>query len=246
MIDETYTARDHEFRENDDYAKAKYDITLRWLSAKSGVRRRLVNVGCGAGLFNGFAHASGFDVEACEPDPGAHAIAERSAPAGTKVHLGGLFDAPLSGIADVVVMHDVLEHIEDEGRAVEQLAALVAPGGRLVISVPAMPSLFGLHDERLGHYRRYSKRTLRAALESHFRIERMRYFGFVFIPVTFWFSRFRRKPYPTGTATGPSLVGRMFRLVCSIEARVPMPLGTSLICEAVPKDEPSRTNRIEQ
>jgi 2-polyprenyl-3-methyl-5-hydroxy-6-metoxy-1,4-benzoquinol methylase len=230
MVDATYTADDHQFRENDQDARAKYEITLRWLGA--GASRKLLNIGCGGGLFNELASNAGFDVAACEPDPQAHALALAAAPPGVTVHLGGLFEAGLPADADVVVMHDVLEHIEDDASAVAKLAQLVAPGGRIVISVPAMQSLFGLHDERLGHYRRYSRRSLRRALAPSFEIQRMRYFGLSLIPVTLAFSKLMRRPYPTGAAQGPSLVGKMFAVVCRVEGQVPLPLGTSLICEA--------------
>ena len=63
----------------------------------------------------------------------------------------------------------------------------------------------------------------------------MRSFGFAFVPVTLWFSRWRRRPYPTGAAGSPSLLGRAFRLACAGEARVPLPLGTSVVCEVVPR-----------
>src|SRR5262245_8076285 len=70
VVDLAYTADDHAFRESDEYAQAKYDITLRWLGPGQG--RRLLNIGCGAGLFNELAHRAGFAVEACEPDPEAY------------------------------------------------------------------------------------------------------------------------------------------------------------------------------
>jgi SAM-dependent methyltransferase len=232
VVDASYTTDDHEFRENDDYAGAKYDITLRWLGPARG--RTLLNVGCGAGLFNELAHAGGFLVEACEPDPIAYAHAVSAAPAGVAVHNAGLFDAPLSP-ADVVVMHDVLEHIDDDADAVAQIGRLVRPGGTAIISVPALQALFGLHDERLGHYRRYNRRSLRRVLDTRFEVQRLRYFGVSLIPVTLWFSRWRRQPYPTATATGPSLVGRVFRRLCRIESRLPAPIGTSLICQVSPR-----------
>ena len=49
----SYTADDHAFRESDEYARAKYDMTLRWLGPAAG--RTLLNVGCGNGLFNELA-----------------------------------------------------------------------------------------------------------------------------------------------------------------------------------------------
>jgi SAM-dependent methyltransferase len=229
MTDAGYTRADHLARESDKYARAKYEITLRWLGPARG--RRLLNIGCGNGLFNTMAHEAGFRVEACEPDQIALADARRSAPAGVVVHSGGVFDAPFERGADVVVMHDVLEHIEDHVGAVHRVAELLRSDGRAVLSVPAMPWLFGLHDELLGHHRRYSKSSLRSVLGVAFRVRRMRYFGMSFIPITFVYSKWRRRPYPRPSDSGPSLVDRMFGLVCTTESHVPMPIGTSVICE---------------
>ncbi|CAN5516727.1 hypothetical protein BH10ACT3_BH10ACT3_01690 [soil metagenome] len=90
LLDDEYTQADHDFRENDAYAGAKYDITLRWLG--NGAGRPLLNVGCGGGLFNTLAADHGFSVEACEPDPTAFAVAEQHRPDGVVVHRAGLFD----------------------------------------------------------------------------------------------------------------------------------------------------------
>jgi SAM-dependent methyltransferase len=231
--DDGYTADDHEFRDDDAYAKAKYAITLRWLGPAAG--RSLRNVGCGSGLFNEMAAAAGFVVEGWEPDGEACARARASSPPGVVVHHAGLDAVPADRGADVVVLHDVLEHIDDDAGAVRRLRAILAPTGTLVVSVPAHMWLFGYHDEQLGHFRRYTPRTLRAVLEPEFRVRRLRSFGFAFIPVTLVFSRWRRAPYPTGAAGKPGLVGRVFRAACGLEARLALPLGTSVISEAVPR-----------
>jgi len=68
---------------------------------------------------------------------------------------------------DVVVLLNVLEHIEDDVGAVRQLARILKPGGAVVIEVPAGPHLYDVYDKVLMHYRRYRlsglKRLLRAA-----------------------------------------------------------------------------------
>jgi hypothetical protein len=102
----------------------------------------------------------------------------------------------------------------------------------LVLSVPALPWLFGYHDEQLGHYRRYTKATLGAALRPRFEILRLRYFGMSFIPITLWYSRLRRLPYST---EGDPRLLRAFDAICRIEQRIPSPVGTSLICVARPR-----------
>jgi len=69
------------------------------------------------------------------------------------------------GLFDTIIMVHVLEHIEKDREAVSHLHSLLAPGGRLLIEVPAMQSLFSVHDEMLGHYRRYNKKNFKAAVD---------------------------------------------------------------------------------
>ena len=64
-----------------------------------------------------------------------------------------------------VVAVNVLEHIEDDCAALRALSRLVVPGGRLVVWVPGYPRLYGEFDRQVGHVRRYTPATLRAALE---------------------------------------------------------------------------------
>ena len=58
MIDDTYTASDHEFRDDDAYAETKYRLTLRWLGPGNATTL-LFNIGCGHGRFNTMAHDAG-------------------------------------------------------------------------------------------------------------------------------------------------------------------------------------------
>src|SRR5256885_13982486 len=62
-------------------------------------------------------------------------------------------------------MLDVLEHIQAERAAARRAAELLAPGGMLVLTVPALQVLWSEFDELSGHYRRYNRRTLQAVLE---------------------------------------------------------------------------------
>jgi 2-polyprenyl-3-methyl-5-hydroxy-6-metoxy-1,4-benzoquinol methylase len=234
-VNARYTEDDHEFRKDDPYARAKYDITLRWL-ASTPPGKVLYHVGCGSGLFNRMAVEAGYEVEAFEPDPAAFALAVADMPENCKVHQLGLEQIEGEGVADVVVMHDVLEHIEDEAGAVGHLRRLVKDDGRVILSVPAMPSLFGYHDRQLGHWRRYTRRSLRTALSPPFAFTRLRAFGMAFIPLTLVVSRLLDRAYPTTAVEGRgSLVSRAFDGFCRVEGRVPLPLGTSLLCDVTPR-----------
>lgn len=66
---------------------------------------------------------------------------------------------------DTVVALNVMEHIEDDKQAIDNCLQLLKPGGHLVVLVPAFQWLYNSFDEELGHYRRYSKRSLRALQE---------------------------------------------------------------------------------
>jgi len=65
---------------------------------------------------------------------------------------------------DTVVCVNVLEHIEDDVRALALFREVVSgTGGRVLIFVPALQGIYSQHDAALGHHRRYSKRSLRTA-----------------------------------------------------------------------------------
>ncbi|MSR61113.1 MAG: class I SAM-dependent methyltransferase [Planctomycetes bacterium] len=68
------------------------------------------------------------------------------------------------GAFDLVCLFDALEHIPDDARALREVARVLAPGGRVVISVPAYPFLFANNDRVACHYRRYTRSTLRRVL----------------------------------------------------------------------------------
>ena len=66
---------------------------------------------------------------------------------------------------DSVVAMNVLEHIEDDAQALRDVAAVVRPGGRIILWVPAYMQLYGDFDRKIGHFRRYTPATIRDAVE---------------------------------------------------------------------------------
>lgn len=61
---------------------------------------------------------------------------------------------------DCVIACEVLEHVENDGEFLRKAHALLRPGGQLVISVPAKEQYWTVHDELVGHLRRYEKAQL--------------------------------------------------------------------------------------
>jgi SAM-dependent methyltransferase len=67
---------------------------------------------------------------------------------------------------DLVTCIDVLEHLEDDRRAIGELVRILRPGGLLVVSVPAFMFLWGEHDTIYGHHRRYTTGQIRERFEA--------------------------------------------------------------------------------
>ncbi len=71
---------------------------------------------------------------------------------------------------------NVLEHLEDDVLALRSVARLVRPGGAIVLIVPAFPFAMSRFDRSIGHFRRYTVGSLRAALEgAGLHVEQVRY-----------------------------------------------------------------------
>lgn len=233
-VDERYTNVDHGARDNDVYAIAKYRWTLRVLDRAALSSGTLVaNIGCGAGTFTTMLAEAGYQVHAVEPDPVPYSLAKSRLPIGCSIENKSVFEIEGESRFDVIVMHDVLEHIEDDEAAARELSRLLKPGGLLLLSVPAMQALFGRHDEQLGHFRRYSKKRLKKVLENSTKIVGVRYYGFLSIPIVWVFSKKLRRDFPDVWGEGNiSLVRRLYGVLCGIECRTWEPLGTSLLAVA--------------
>ena len=81
---------------------------------------------------------------------------------------------------DAAVMINVLEHVPDDVGVLRTLHTLLKPGHKIFLFVPAMPSLYGPIDERIGHLRRYTRETLEACVrEAGFDIDFTEYFDWL-------------------------------------------------------------------
>jgi SAM-dependent methyltransferase len=81
---------------------------------------------------------------------------------------------------DSCVCLNVLEHIEDDHAALRHMAATLAPGGTIVLLVPAFQSLYGPIDRNLGHYRRYTRGAIRKLADAaRLRIRKLHYMNVV-------------------------------------------------------------------
>lgn len=138
---------------------------------------------------------------------------------------------------NAVTCLDVLEHLEDPVLALSHLRAAMQPDGRLVVTVPAMPSLFSAWDEHCDHHRRYSRALLREHLSAGgFVVERCRYVFSYCVPPAFWQRRVVKSVQRMEFPPVAPLMNRLLIAAGRIEAALgcPAPFGTSLLAVARP------------
>ncbi|HEV2998774.1 MAG TPA: class I SAM-dependent methyltransferase, partial [Solirubrobacteraceae bacterium] len=122
---------------------------------------RILDAGCGSGR-NMIELARHGEVTGVEISDASAALA-RDRHVGEVIE-GSVLDMPFDdGAFDLAVSLDVIEHLEDDREALRELRRVVAPGGALLVTVPAYQWLWSHHDEINHHHRRYNRRTLLAA-----------------------------------------------------------------------------------
>ncbi|MEH6515091.1 MAG: class I SAM-dependent methyltransferase [Halioglobus sp.] len=98
-----------------------------------------------------------------------------------------------TGSFDTIFYIHVLEHIEHDREALNHTADFLEEGGRVLIEVPAMPFLYSVHDEMLGHYRRYTKSSLISAVDPEkYTIRRIWYNDPIGILGSLYYFKFRK------------------------------------------------------
>jgi SAM-dependent methyltransferase len=115
-----------------------------------------------------------------EPDPRLAATASQWAESASlspkpEVKVGTTADFDPSPRFDAILYIDVLEHIEHDREEVARAAALLQPGGNLIVLSPAFQQLFSEFDRSVGHYRRYTRESLGAVMPSSLRRRTLRY-----------------------------------------------------------------------
>ena len=141
--------------------------------------QRVLEVGSGIGSFTRFLMGRDLIV-ATELNPRYLRILGNTFERHTRVEVMPLdltdFDpAPLAARSlDTILCLNVLEHVEDDREALRRLHASLAPGGRLLLVVPAHQRLYGAIDRAIDHHRRYERPGLAEKLEeAGFHVESM-------------------------------------------------------------------------
>jgi len=175
------------------YYQWTYDLLAPWIGT------RVLDAGCGIGNFTEIVRHHAEFVMAIDLSPeNIQVLRERFADVDNveiqQIDLDTASEQIAAHQIDTAVCLDVIEHIAEPVPLLQSLRRIVQPGGRLLIKVPALQWLFGSIDEASGHYRRYTRKTLREHVEAAgWHIEKMHYMNIVGV-LPYWIkSRVLRK-----------------------------------------------------
>jgi ubiquinone/menaquinone biosynthesis C-methylase UbiE len=208
-----------------------------------GERARVLDLGCGTGTNAEELSRLGFDVVGLDQRPEGLVASRRKRP--SSAFAQGVGERlPFSKESfDGVILLDVLEHVDDT-EVLAEVARVLKPTGWALLTVPALPWLFSYRDQAAGHRRRYTRRTLRAALlAARLQVRETRYYQFLLFPLVAA-SRLLGRDGPAWRDREETLhpvVNRLFGAISGLEVRlgdvVPWPVGSSLavVCR---KDAP--------
>jgi SAM-dependent methyltransferase len=209
--------------------------SIERISLRPGAR--ILDAGCGSGRTLDELARWG-DISGLDAEPAGVAAAHSRGHADVRV--GSVEHLPWpDGTFDLVTCLDVIEHTPNDRRTLAELRRVTRPGGHLVVTVPAYEGLWSNHDVVCGHYRRYSRKTLRAAFGDagwHARTETS--FNAVLLgPIALvrWLGRVRRTDRArSDLRLTPPRLGALLELALRFEAAllgrgVRLPVGVSIL-----------------
>lgn len=132
---------------------------------------------------------------------------------------------------DYVICADVLEHINDDKKVLQNLHKVLKKKGKAIIALPAYSRLYGHHDKLIGHYRRYDKKSFaKLARAAGFKINYARYsLSLLFFP--FLANQFMVKSNKAyqGKSSLEKKIIPLLKFISLIESSIKLPFGINLL-----------------
>jgi SAM-dependent methyltransferase len=215
---------------------ARRKILAALIAREAGLPKnaRILEIGCGTG--HNFEMLKSFGrLDALEVDDEVRALACKRL--GSEVGGARLPDLPgvPDGRYDLVALLDVLEHVDNRVESLRSIAAKLAPGGKILVTVPAYQWMWGAHDLANHHKLRYSKKGLRRDAEAAgLEVRKLGYFNSLLFPLA---AAVRILGKLSGRTSSddhmpPRPLNAMFEKIFGLErhviGRMPFPAGVSL------------------
>jgi ubiquinone/menaquinone biosynthesis C-methylase UbiE len=154
---------------------------------------------------------------------------------------GDLNDLPLKAKSiGLIIAMDILEHLDDDTRGIDESYRVLKENGLLILTVPAFKFLWGIQDRVTGHKRRYMRKQIVNRLKGMgFEILKSSYFNFfLFFPILIarWMIRLFRLQIESENEINSPLINHLLKALFSMEIHalkyVSFPFGVSIFCIA--------------
>lgn len=144
---------------------------------------RMLEIGCGNGSVLSFLKRNGINIEGGDPFiEGLRFCRQRT---GTvPLYQMDILALPFRNDFDIIGLFDVLEHIDEDEKALLEVGQALKPRGKILLTVPAHKFLWSYFDMSSAHKRRYSRKELITKLERNgFTINKISYYVFLLFPL---------------------------------------------------------------
>ncbi|MEK6812708.1 MAG: class I SAM-dependent methyltransferase [Nanoarchaeota archaeon] len=135
---------------------------------------------------------------------------------------------------DWVFASDVIEHVKDDYKAMQNIHNVLKPGGKILITVPALEFLWGKDDDLVHHQRRYTKKQLKQLLSaSGFKIEFLNYWDILMFPAVVIYKLLNKSQTVAElTPLANKLAYAILKADTKLIQHIPVPFGVSLVAIA--------------
>jgi len=246
-VDIDYYTQYFAFEQNDWWFEARRRIVLELIASRGAGPNdggSILDAGCGTGItlqyIERFGRPFGVDKEMV-------ALKFCKTRDAKRLTCAPIEDLPFADASfDIVTCLDVIEHVEDDQKAITEIARVIRPGGLLILTVPAFEIFWSDHDVINHHKRRYRRNQIRRLLAKSLEIDLLSYYNTHLFPLAVLVRMLKRVEMLISSSAVrkvkaentylPRSINGLFRRIFGSEIfwlkRGSLPIGLSIICVA--------------
>jgi 2-polyprenyl-3-methyl-5-hydroxy-6-metoxy-1,4-benzoquinol methylase len=218
--------------------KSRRNLILQVFNKFISKEDKIIEIGAGTGSIAKMLSSNGYNLSIGEIHPNGIAYALKNNTNNLPIYQFNIMDNPFKNEFDAVGLFDVLEHIEDDRLAIENIYNMLTANGKIVLTVPAHMWLWCEEDKVSNHFKRYELNDLkRLLIDSGFSITYATNFFISIVPLLY----LRTKSKSSNEIKINPIINFILSSISNIENKLlrflPSKIGGSIIIVAEKKDD---------